>query len=127
MVHDWPAHPPGGWPGCPIPRKTWSIVSPISTNGLWTPGQPSRFFEQVSWVSKIGHGSCTGVRLPVRIDLEILDGFYLAFCYKAADATNWLPESERAYHYKLIFHGQGNAPERWRQRDQNLAAGKPTG
>lgn len=54
-----------------------------------------------------------GVALELHLtamDLEMVDGFYLAFRYKAANSSNWLPESEKAYHYKLIFHEQGNLP-----------------
>ncbi|MDP4547699.1 hypothetical protein [Marinobacter sp. MDS2] len=43
-------------------------------------------------------------------DLETADGFYLAFRYKAANSPNWLPEKDKAYHYKLTLHEQGDLP-----------------
>lgn len=50
------------------------------------------------------------VEAGVALDLHLIDvelgtaeGFYLAFRYKAVNSSNWLPESEKASHYKLFF------------------------
>ncbi|WP_165856463.1 toxin VasX [Marinobacter sp. JSM 1782161] len=54
-----------------------------------------------------------GVSLTVSLtgsDLESTDGFYLAFRYKAAEASSWLPEDDSACFYKLMLHEQGNLP-----------------
>lgn len=43
-------------------------------------------------------------------ELETTNGFYLAFRYKPSSTANWLPETDKAYYYKLMLHEQGNLP-----------------
>ncbi|NWN92628.1 hypothetical protein HLV39_14115 [Marinobacter adhaerens] len=43
-------------------------------------------------------------------ELDTINGCYLAFRYKPSSAASWLPESEKAYHYELMLHEQGNLP-----------------
>ena len=43
-------------------------------------------------------------------DLEPITSYYLAFRYKAAGSSTWLPDATGAYYYKLMLHESGNLP-----------------
>lgn len=84
----------------------WAVLRQEGT--VWNPDQV--YWNQAITVKSMGEA---GVALELHltdVELETAKGFYLAFRYKAANSSNWLPESEKAYHYKLIFHEQGNLP-----------------
>lgn len=84
----------------------WAILRQKGT--AWSPDH-DHWNEAITTESM----GAAGVTLEMRLteaELESVEGFYMAFRYKAANSSNWLPESEKAYHYKLIFHEQGNLP-----------------
>ena len=43
-------------------------------------------------------------------ELEQTEGVYLAFRYKPSNAVSWLPDPDKAFHYKLMLHEGGNLP-----------------
>ncbi|WP_273205601.1 toxin VasX [Marinobacter subterrani] len=84
----------------------WAILRQEGT--VWAPDQ--NYWNQAITVRSLG---AAGVALELyltEVDLETADGFYLAFRYKAVNSSNWLPEMDKAYHYKLILHEPGNLP-----------------
>ncbi|WP_029654514.1 toxin VasX [Marinobacter daepoensis] len=84
----------------------WAVLR--QEGAVWNPDQD--YWNQAITVKSMGEA---GVALELHltdVELETAKGFYLAFRYKASNSSNWLPESEKAYHYKLIFHEQGNLP-----------------
>lgn len=55
----------------------------------------------------------SGITLDVSLtmtDVDEADAFYLAFRYKPTSTSTWLPETDQAYHYKLVLHERGNLP-----------------
>jgi hypothetical protein len=84
----------------------WAVLRQEGT--VWNPDQD--YWNQAIMVKSMGEA---GVALELHltdVELETTKGFYLAFRYKATNSSNWLPEPKKAYHYKLIFHEQGNLP-----------------
>jgi len=84
----------------------WAILRQEGT--AWDPDND--YWNQAITAKSMG---AAGVALELSLtetDLETSDGFYLAFRYKAANSPNWLPETDKAYHYRLTLHEQGNLP-----------------
>lgn len=84
----------------------WAILRQEGT--AWEPDHD--YWNQAITTNSMG---AAGVALELSLtgaDLDAVDGFYLAFRYKAANSPNWLPETDEAYHYKLTLHEQGNLP-----------------
>ena len=84
----------------------WAVLRQEGT--MWDPDHD--YWAQAITKKSMG---AAGVALELSLteaDLEAADGFYLAFRYKAANASEWLPEADKAYHYKLILHERGDIP-----------------
>ncbi|MGP9834272.1 toxin VasX [Marinobacter sp. NSM] len=84
----------------------WAILRQERT--AWEPDHD--YWNQAITTKSMGS---VGVALELSLtgaDLDTADGFYLAFRYKAANSPNWLPERDKAYHYKLTLHEHGNLP-----------------
>jgi len=84
----------------------WAILRQEGT--VWDPDHD--YWNQAMTTKRMG---AAGVALELTLtdaDLDTADGFYLAFRYKAANSPNWLPETDKAYHYRLTLHEQGNLP-----------------
>ena len=84
----------------------WAILRQERT--AWEPDHD--YWNQAITTKSMG---AAGVALELSLteaDLDTVDGFYLAFRYKAANSPNWLPETDKAYHYKLTLHERSNLP-----------------
>ncbi|MBN7770122.1 hypothetical protein KUV44_10480 [Marinobacter daepoensis] len=84
----------------------WAILRQEGT--AWDPDHD--YWNQAVTTKSMG---AAGIALELSLteaDLDTANGFYLAFRYKAANSPNWLPETDKAYHYKLTLHEQGNLP-----------------
>ena len=93
----------------------WAVLR--QEGSVWNPDQD--YWSQAITVKSMGEA---GVALELHltdVELETAAGFYLAFRYKAVNSSKWLPESEKAYYYKLIFHEQGNLPREALNKSQN--------
>ena len=89
-----------------VDNMEWAILRQEGT--AWDPDHD--YWNQAITTKRMG---TAGVALELSLtgaDLDTTDGFYLAFRYKTANSPNWLPETDKAYHYKLTLHEQGNLP-----------------
>ena len=89
-----------------VDNMEWAILRQEGTS--WDPDHD--YWNQAITTKRMG---AAGFALELSLtgaDLDTTDGFYLAFRYKAENSPNWLPETDKAYHYKLTLHEQGNLP-----------------
>lgn len=89
-----------------VDNMEWAILR--QEGAVWDPDHD--YWNQAITTKSMGSA---GVALELSLtgaDLDTADGFYLAFRYKAANSPDWLPEADKAYHYKLTLHEQGNLP-----------------
>src|SRR5690554_8079392 len=82
----------------------WAILRQERT--AWEPDHD--YWNQAITTKSMG---AAGVALELSLtgaDLDTTHGLYLAFRYKAANSPNWLPATDKAYHYKLTLHARWN-------------------
>ncbi|MFL1456298.1 toxin VasX [Marinobacter sp. GN3S48] len=99
----------------------WSVLRQQGT--VWEPDHD--YWSQAVIRKSMG---TAGFALEVSLtgaDLDNSKGFYLAFRYKAANTSDWLPEAGEAYHYKLLLHENGDLPMVGANEDKKWQSIKP--
>ncbi|OJS98925.1 toxin VasX [Marinobacter nauticus] len=84
----------------------WAVMRRVGAD--WS--SDHEYWNQAVMVQSEGESGTTLDVTLALTDIDEADAFYVAFRYKPAGSSTWLPENDNAYYYKLVLHQRGNLP-----------------